>query len=97
MFKYVGKDSYFFGIILGMLFSGIAFYSYIYYDGLISNSYWNVKLYPPRLQFLFLALSLILFRFMMVRWNMIKTGQGLFITVFIVTLFYFFNHRYKIF
>jgi hypothetical protein len=98
MFKYFGKDSFLLGIIIGMLFSGIAFYSFIYYDELMSgSSYWNVKLYPPRLQLVLLALTLVLFRFMMVTWNMMKTGKGLFLTIFIVTIVYFFNQRYKIF
>ncbi|HKR06511.1 MAG TPA: hypothetical protein VJY62_17890 [Bacteroidia bacterium] len=98
MFKYFGKDSFLLGIITGLLFSGVAYYTYINYNELMSgSSYWSVKLYPPRLQLILLALTLVLFRFMMVRWNMIKTGQGLFLSVFIITIIYFFNHRYKIF
>ncbi|MEP7169520.1 MAG: hypothetical protein ABI855_09150 [Bacteroidota bacterium] len=98
MFKYFKKDSFLSGITIGLLFSGIAFYSYICYDDLTGgSSYWNVKLYPPRLQLIILALTLLLFRFMMVRWNMMKTAQGLFLTVFIVTIIYFFNARFKIF
>jgi|GEM_PF-4056220 len=96
MFKYFGKDSFVLGIFIGMLFSGIAFYTIINYDGLMSgNDYLKIKLYPPRLQLILLALILILFRFMMVKWNMVKTGRGLFFTVFIFTIIYFFNHRYK--
>ena len=98
MFKWFLKDSFVPGIIIGLIISASAYYSYVHFEELFEGSgTLRLKLYPPRLQLIILALSMILFRFMIVRWNMLKTGQGLFLTVFIVAIMYFFNHRYKFF
>ncbi len=98
MFKKIVRDSFLLGIFAGIVISAIAYYSYMKYEVIMGSAgTLRIKLFPPRLQLIILALSLILFRFMMVRWNMIKTGQGLFLTLFFVTIIYFFNYRYKIF
>lgn len=98
MFKYFGKDSFFFGVIIGILFSTIAYYTYVNHDQMMGGyEAMQVKLSPPRLQLILLVPMLILFRFMMVKWDMMKTGQGLFFTIFIFIILFFFNLRYKFF
>ncbi|MEO5571369.1 MAG: hypothetical protein ABIT08_16085 [Bacteroidia bacterium] len=98
MFREIIRDSFLIGIFAGIVISAIAYYTFINFEIIMGSAgTLRIKLYPPRLQLIILALSLILFRFMIVRWNMIKTGQGLFLTLFFVTIIYFFNYRYKIF
>jgi hypothetical protein len=98
MLKELLRDSFFLGILIGLAMMTITYYTFVNYDEMMGQfTTIRIKLYPPRLQLIILALTLILFRFMMVKWNMIKTGKGLFLTIFLITMIYFFNHRYKFF
>ena len=98
MCKRLFADSLLLGFLLGWFPILLSYYSWIYYEVLMQYlGILKFRLYPPRLQLIFLAISLIIFRFMMVKWTLIKTGKGFFITLFTVTLIYFFNNRYKLF
>ena len=97
MFRDLIKDSFLLGIVCGIIISIVAYFTYVNFDVMMEGSGLIRVLYPPRLQLILLALSLVLFRFMMVRWNMLKTGRGLFFTLFLIMIIYFFNHRYKFF
>ena len=98
MFREFLKDSFISGIVVGLMISAIAYYTFVNYQEIMEGTgILKIKLYPPRMQLIILALSLVLFRFMMVKWNRIKTGQGLFLTIFLTTILFFLNHRYKFF
>lgn len=96
MFNNSIKDSYLLGIIIGIISVLISYFTLIYYEHIMEGTgTLRMRLYPPKLQLIILGLTIILFRFMVVKWQVIKTAKGLFITVFIATLIYFFNERYK--
>ena len=98
MFKEQVRNSYLFGIVTGLVICSIAYYTFVNYDEIMGGAgTMRVKLSPPKLQLIILALALVLFRFMMVKWDMIKTGQGLLLTIFIATIVYFLVYRHKFF
>lgn len=98
MFNKLFRDSFILGLLLGFIPVTIGYFTFINYNELMENfNSIKYKFYPPRLQLVILVMSLVIFRFMMVKWNRIETGKGFFVTLFIATLIYFFLYRNKVF
>ena len=98
MFSRFKKDSFISGMLLGIIPVAIGFYTFINYHELMENAGWlHYKLYPPRIQLIILAVSVIVFRFMMVKWDMTKSGMGFFLVIFLAAIIYFMFYRNKIF
>jgi hypothetical protein len=96
MFKKFQKDSFLLGIAIGIIPVLLGYFSLIHYNEIMKGTgALQFKLFPPRFQLVILAITIVVFRFMIVTWNMVQTGKGLFLVVFLATLFYFFNERYK--
>ena len=98
MFKKYFSDSFQLGFLFGCIPVAACYFLWVNYD-LIMSFLGNLKfsLYPPRVQLIVLAISFIIFRFMMVKWNMIKTGKGFFITIFTSFVIYCIINRNKLF
>ncbi len=90
------RDSYGKGFFIGLVWAAAAFFSFSGYQhirpvlGPVAD-----RLQPPAFQLLLLGLSLILFRFLMVRWKMTRTGKGMLLVIFGATLIAYLNSRYK--
>lgn len=98
MFKRLFADSFLIGLLLGVIPVIIGYYTFIHYHELMENfGALKFRLYPPRLQLIILALSLIIFRYMMVKWDRVRTGKGFFFALFTATFISFFVNRHKIF
>ena len=99
MFKFIVRDSFFTGIIIGMIFLAFAYFSFVNFEKITEG--WSdsirLKLLPPRLQLIILALELLLFRFIIVKWNRIKIAKGMFLILFISTIAYIINYRNNFF
>ena len=98
MLKHILKDSFYLGIFIGLIHLAISYYTYVNYEKITEGfTVAGVRLNPPRLQLIILAIAIILFRFMIINWNMSKTGKGLLFTMFTGTLIFLFYHKQKIF
>ncbi len=98
MFSRIKKDSFITGMLLGIIPVTLGYYTFTNYHELMEGTgTLQFKLYPPRLQLIILAISLIVFRFMMVKWNMVKSGKGFFLLIFFATIIYFIFYRDKMF
>ena len=90
------KDSYGTGVLAGLAFVAAGAALWTGYDAL---SAWlgpaADRLRPPAIQFVLLGVAMILFRFMMVRWDMARTARGLLFVVFLGTLAALLHHRYS--
>jgi hypothetical protein len=88
------KDSLFNGILLGTL-SVLLDYVFLYNVDRVINlatSYGHV-LKAPRLQLIILGVNIILFRFLIVRWQRIETGKGVLLVLIAATGYYIYNRH----
>lgn len=86
------------GVAIGSIAVILAYYSFIHFNELMGSGSESlrIKLAPPKLQLIILGLAILVFRFMMVNWQMEKTAKGLLVTVFSGVILYFLYNRYKI-
>ncbi len=89
------RDSILSGVVIGII--SVTF-NYIFlfnfdkgYQSLTGN---NSFLQPPRIQLIILAINILLFRFMIVKWNRYHTARGLFLVIIIAMAGYVLNRRY---
>ena len=88
------RDNILVGIIIGWISIGLDFLVLFGLDHLIYQfSSYGHLLNTRRFVLIILAINIIIFRFMMVKWNRIQTGKGLFITIITATLIYIFQHK----
>ena len=93
MIERLKEDNLFIGLIYGLvsiaLFYGIA----IGANEIYFRYYQYYLLQPPKLQIVVLALNLILFRFVMLRWKKFEMGKGMLLTLFMTVVIYVIAHR----
>ncbi len=79
----------FLGIVSIALCIGIIFLVQDYYADQFNYRY----LQSPRLQLILLAINLIIFRLVMLRYKKFETGKGMLLVLFITTIIYLILHR----
>ncbi|CAN5486329.1 hypothetical protein BH11BAC2_BH11BAC2_23300 [soil metagenome] len=63
---------------------------------LLSSSFPDTKyLNSPRPELYTLAMLMVLFRFLIVKWNRHQTGKGMLMFTFLAMLIYLMNHKYN--
>ncbi len=95
MIERLFKDQFLNGFIIGFFSIGLEFLvlkgiDFIFnqltsIDHLFSND---------RISLIVLAINIILFRFMIVKWGRIQSGKGLFVSIITAVLVYFLLNRY---
>lgn len=88
------RDNFFIGFLLGWISIGLDLLLLKGTDYLINavTSYGHI-LNDQRTALVTLAFNVILFRFLIVKWNRIQTGKGLLLTIIIATLIYGFRSK----
>lgn len=89
------RDSLLSGVVIGIV-SIILDYVFLFnfdkgYQSLTGNS---TFLQPPRIQLIILAINILLFRFMIVKWNRYHTARGLFLVIIVAMAGYVLNRKY---
>src|SRR5438093_1249048 len=90
-------DSFGFGLFLGVITLSL---SYLFVRGfriLLVNHYGNQYLMaPPRVQLYSIVINIVIFRFIMVKYDRENTGKGILFSTVILALVYFFLYfRYN--
>jgi hypothetical protein len=85
------KDSFYIGMLSGLITFILSFFMITYIRSLVVNYYSNPYiLLPPSVQLLSMGINVILFRILIINLKRENTGKGfLFVTV-LITLVYFF-------
>lgn len=90
------RNSYANGFFLGLIYVAVTFFSWKKFELLLpTDGTLKARLQPPALQLILLAIIIVLFRFMMLKWNLPKTGIAMFIVVFVATFLAFLNNRFR--
>jgi hypothetical protein len=90
MFKRI-PDTFFVGIIIGMITLFLSYLAVKAIRILLVNHYDNEYLMaPPRVQLYSIVINVIIFRFMMVRFDRENTGKGILFSTIILALIYFY-------
>lgn len=91
------KDSVTIGLLIGMLSIALDYVLFLNLDKLYNHLTGNdYILNAPRLQLLILAVNIILFRFIVVKWKKIETGKGVLLAIIGVSLWYLWFHKFKL-
>lgn len=95
MTNHLLRDSILLGVGIGIV-SIVLDYIFLFnfdkgYQSLTGNSSF---LLPPRIQLIILAINILLFRFMIVKWNRYNTARGLLLVIVIAMAGYVLNRRY---
>ena len=90
------RDSILVGMFIGIISITLNYIVLLNFD----NSYMaitdNRSLFPsPRIQLIILAVNILLFRFMMVKWNREQTARGLLLVIVIAMAAYMLNRKYN--
>lgn len=93
MFKFLKKDSFWLGILLGLVLPGILYLILHYINISIENKVSNRPyLTDSMVQILSLIINLLMMRYYLIRLKADKTGRGILLVTFVAgILFFIFN------
>ncbi len=90
------RDSILSGMVIGIISITLDYLVLYNFDRWYQYATDNGSLlFSPRIQLIILAVSILLFRFMMVKWNRPETARGLLLIVFIAMAAYMLNRKYQ--
>jgi hypothetical protein len=88
------KDSILLGLLIGILSITLDYIVLVGIDRLVdaTTGYGHI-LRAPRLQLIILAMNIILFRFMMIKWEKPESGRGILLAIVLVGVCYIYNNK----
>lgn len=90
------RDSILGGIVIGIISITLNYIVLFNFDKSYMAITENRSLFPPpRIPLIILAVNILLFRFMMVKWNRTQTARGLLLMLFIAMAGYMLNRNYQ--
>ncbi len=90
------RDSILSGIVIGVISITLNYLALYNFDrGYQSVTGHSSLLIAPRIQLIILAVNIILFRFMIVKWNKQETARGLLLTLFVSMAGYMLNRKFQ--
>ena len=87
------KDNIINGFLLGTICIGL---NYFLFTGLKNLLDADHLLGNNRIALILLAINIILFRFLMIKWNRPQTGKGVFLSILVIAIIYILIHKNKI-
>ncbi|MEP7263075.1 MAG: hypothetical protein ABI772_01180 [Bacteroidota bacterium] len=88
------RDTILMGFLIGAVSIMVDYIVLFYVDKLFFNiSDMGHVLKFPRLQAIVLAMNIVLFRFMIVKWKKTEAGKGLFLSIVIITAWYIYKYK----
>jgi len=90
------RDSILSGMVIGIISISLNYIVLYNFDRWYQYATDNGSLFfPPRIQLIVLAANILLFRFMIVKWNRPETARGILLIVFISVTAYMLNRKYE--
>lgn len=95
MIKFLLRDSILSGILFGFISISLDYILLCNFDRWYQSVTGNYSLFPaPRIQLIILAVNILLFRFLLVRWNRSETARGLLLVIVVAMAGYMLNRKY---
>ena len=89
------RDSILSGMVIGIISITLDYFVLFNFDKGYQSFTDNSPLFlSPRIQLIILAINILLFRFMIVKWNREQTGRGLLLVIVIAMAGYMINRKY---